>query len=136
MMTDVLPDYVESRIRQHPPDGLPIVRGSTPVVAFGDPRCSEVATLGWNPSKLEFLGPDGAELVGDLRRLETLASVGESNLVTAPTDAISRIFDGCNSYFQRRPYRRWFDPLENVLKYVNASYYQGSACHLDLVQWA
>ena len=34
------------------------------------------------------------------------------------------------------PYQRWFDVLEKVLKQIGAGYYDGSACHLDLVQWA
>lgn len=37
---------------------------------------------------------------------------------------------------KRNPYRRWFDQLEPLLNAVGASYYDGSACHLDLVQWA
>jgi hypothetical protein len=129
------PDYIEARIRQHPPEGIPIVYGSTPVIAFGDVRKSLVATLGWNPSKLEFLGNDGRELVGNERRLETLASIHEPDLARASDESVRRVFRACNTYFKRRPYR-WFSSLEKVLKHVGASYYDGSACHLDLVQWA
>jgi hypothetical protein len=134
-VTEILPSYIEARIKQRPLDAVPIVRGSTPVVAFGDARKAQVATLGWNPSKLEFLDHNGRELVDKERRLETLASVGEIDLVSASADAVSRIFGACNTYFQRRPYL-WFRKLERVLKHVGASYYDGSACHLDLVQWA
>jgi hypothetical protein len=43
----------------------------------------------------------------------------------------------CAAYFQRNPYRRWFDPLDELLRAgVGASFYDGTACHLDLVQWA
>lgn len=43
----------------------------------------------------------------------------------------------CAAYFQRNPYRRWFDPLDALLRAsTRCSYYDGSACHLDLVQWA
>jgi hypothetical protein len=133
-MTDI-PDYIEARIRQRPPAAAPVVPGSTPVVAFGDVRKSKVATLGWNPSKLEFLDRDGNELVGDERRLETLASIGENDLVAASADAVRRIFQTCNNYFHRNPYH-WFNKLEKILKHVGVSYYDGSACHLDLVQWA
>ena len=42
----------------------------------------------------------------------------------------------CNSYFRRVPYRRWFDQLDRILKECGASYYDGTACALDLVQWA
>ncbi len=130
-----IPDYIEGRIRQRPPSAASVLRGSTPVVSFGDARNAAVATLGWNPSKLEFLDRDGKELVGDERRLETLASVGESDLVAASPDAIRRIFQACNNYFHRQPYH-WFNKLEKILKYVHASYRDGSACHIDLVQWA
>lgn len=43
----------------------------------------------------------------------------------------------CATYFRRRPYRRWFDPLDGVLRAsTGCGYYDGTACHLDLVQWA
>jgi hypothetical protein len=74
--------------------------------------------------------------VGDQRRLETLASLEESDLASLSPAAVCSIFCACNNYFHRRPYRRWFNPLEKILKHVDASYYDGSACHLDLVQWA
>jgi hypothetical protein len=131
-----VPEYIETRLRQCPPKGLPVVRGSTPVVAFGDARKAKVATLGWNPSKVEFLDRNGKELTGKDRRLETLSSLGERDLPSASPDAIRRVFEGCNDYFQRCPYRKWFDVLEKILRPLGASYYTGAACHLDLVQWA
>jgi hypothetical protein len=134
-MSDSLPSYIEGRIRQRPPTGWPIVRGSTPVVAFGDLSRSTVATLGWNPSKLEFLGNNGRELAGEERRLETLASLDENDLECASHQSVRRVFHACSGYFHRRPYR-WFNPLEKVLRSAGASYYDGSACHIDLVQWA
>lgn len=135
-MPEILPDYIEARIRQHTPCEMPIVHGSTPVIAFGDVRKASVATLGWNPSKLEFLDRNSNELVGKERRLETLASVGEVDLVSASADSVSRVFNACNNYFRGRPYCRWFNPLERVLKHLGASYYEDSACHLDMIQWA
>jgi hypothetical protein len=134
-MTD-LPDYIEARIRRRRPAGGAVVACSTPVVAFGDVRKSKVATLGWNPSKREFLASGGNELEGDERRLETLKSMGVNDLADAPVEFVNRVFQGCCNYFHRRPYDRWFNKLERVLKQVDASYYDGSACHLDFVQWA
>jgi hypothetical protein len=131
-----LPEYIEARIRQRPPDGLPVVPGSTPVVAFGDVRNATVATLGWNPSKLEFLDSAGNELTGQERRLETLSSLGAGDLSSAKHDVIHRVFQGCNDYFQLQPYRKWFGVLEKVLHLQDVSYYNGTACHLDFVQWA
>jgi hypothetical protein len=135
IMNDV-PDYIEARIRQRPLTAGRVVAGSTPVVAFGNVLTATVATLGWNPSKLEFLDHSGNELLEDARRLETLASIGESDLVEAPAEAIRRVFRGCNDYFLRRPYKNWFNKLERILKHLDVSYYDGSACHLDFIQWA
>lgn len=131
-----VPEYIEQRIRQPLPTGMPVVPGSTPVIAFGDLRRANVATLGWNPSKLEFLDQAGSELSGGQRRLETLTSLTHRDLSTAPAAVIREVFEGCNHYFQRNPYRRWFDVLEKVLKRLNVSYYDGTACHLDFVQWS
>jgi len=136
LSTDTIPDYIEARIRRPAPDGVRVVEGSTPVVAFGDVRKARVATLGWNPSKAEFRDGDGRELVGDSRRLETLTSLNCQDLTTAPRATVARVFRGCNSYFSRHPYHRWFDRLDKVLKCADYSFYDGSACHLDLVQWA
>jgi hypothetical protein len=135
-MEPIVPNYIDQRIRQPVPAGLPVVPGSTPVIAFGDLRNARVATLGWNPSKLEFLDQDGQKLSGQLRRLETLASLDHCDLSLAPAKVVRKVFDGCNRYFERNPYRRWFDVLQKVLTRLNVSYYDGTACHLDFVQWS
>jgi hypothetical protein len=83
---------------------LPFLRQQLAQEHFcGDVRRAAVATLGWNPSKREFLDGGGNELVGSERRLETLGSIGEENLATASPRAMARVFEGCNNYFQRRP---------------------------------
>ena len=134
-MTEI-PDYIERRIRRPIPHNSCVVPGSTPVVAFGNARTATVATLGLNPSRLEFLNDSGNELAGSDRRLATHRSLGVSNLTVAPVCKIEQVMRDCDSYFQRVPYREWFDQLENVLQACGVSYYGGSACHLDLVQWA
>lgn len=131
-----IPAYIDRRIRRAIPHNLFIVPGSTPVVAFGNSRSARVATLGLNPSCAEFLDRDGNELKGDDRRLATHSSIGYSNLADAPDTIVAKVLEDCDSYFQRNPYRKWFDQLEPTLNACGASYYNGSACHLDLVQWA
>jgi hypothetical protein len=130
-----IPGYIAHRIRQPVPAGCGILPSSTPVVAFGNPHTSRVATLGLNPSRIEFM-VDGQELAGNRRRFETLGSLGLRSLADAPATAIASVLQRCNGYFQGNPYRRWFDRLEEVLGSVGASYYDGSASHLDLSQWA
>jgi hypothetical protein len=68
--------------------------------------------------------------------LETLASLGVESLTEADIETVSGVVRSCDGYFARNPYRRWFDQLEFVLAGIGESYYDGSACHLDLVQWA
>lgn len=135
MTTPELPDYVIARLRR-PAFSQHVVSGSTPVLSFGDATTATVATLGLNPSRQEFLDTSGRELEGRDRRFETLKSLDVPDLDSAELPTLHRVVDACNDYFHRNPYRRWFDQLEPVLKSVGASYYDGSACHLDLVQWA
>ncbi|OHB67090.1 MAG: hypothetical protein A2Y76_15525 [Planctomycetes bacterium RBG_13_60_9] len=131
-----IPSYLEYRIRRSIPPNLNVVAGSTPVVSFGDAHVAKTATLGLNPSHIEFLGPDGRELVGSSRRLATHRSLRTDDLANAPASAITQVLSDCYTYFRRNPYRRWFGQLESILNACGDSYYAGSACHLDLVQWA
>jgi hypothetical protein len=131
-----VPDYVERRLRRPPPEGCNVIPGATPVVGFGDPRNAKVASIGLNPNRLEFLDAEGSLLREDTQRLETLLSIGANSLENVDDTALARVFEGCNWYFERNPYRRWFDVLERVLNGIGVSYYRGTACHLTLVQWA
>jgi hypothetical protein len=132
----VVPGYVVAMVRRAAPENANIVVGSTPVVAFGDPSAVEVATLGINPSASEFRS-HGQLLSGNDRRLATLESLGAERLDDLTDSQVAELVSECAAYFRRRPYRRWFDPLDKLLKVgANVSYYDGTACHLDLVQWA
>jgi hypothetical protein len=131
-----IPDFVEVRLRRPPPESCNVIPGSTPVVGFGDPRNAKIATIGLNPNRLEFLDGEGSLLREEDQRLETLLSVGADTLTDVDSHVLARVFEACNWYFERRPYRRWFDVLERVLNGIGVSYYRGTACHLTLVQWA
>jgi hypothetical protein len=63
-------------VQRLPPPGAPVVAGSTPVVSFGDPLRTRIATLGINPSRKGFLDDQGQLLAGARRRLATLDSIG------------------------------------------------------------
>lgn len=79
----------------------------------------------------------GRLLAGGERRLATLQSLAARSVDQLTDDQVATVLQDCATYFQRRPYRRWFDPLDELLRVgAAASYYDGSACHLDLVQWA
>ncbi|HEV8297071.1 MAG TPA: hypothetical protein VGQ20_07240, partial [Acidimicrobiales bacterium] len=128
--------FYQDHATRTPPARCSVIEGTTPVAAFGDVRRARVATLGINPSRAEFLDSGRELLRGGRRRLATLESLGIHDLATAPAEAIDRMLDECLTYFQRNPYRRWFDQLDVLLRGIDVSYYDGTACHLDLVPWA
>lgn len=136
MPMDTLPDYIERRIRRSIPPDSGVVPGSTPVVSFGNSRTAVFATLGINPSRAEFLAKNGDLLIGEYRRLSTHNSLGIDSLADAPVSLVTQVLRDCDNYFAINPYSRWFNQLEGVLNECGASYYNGTACHLDLVQWA
>jgi hypothetical protein len=132
----IVPKHIAKRLRSSVPKGASVIKGTTPVIAFGNCVTATIATVGLNPSRKEFLNGLGQELVGTKQRFETLRSLGVSALEGADNRVLLQVFDGCLSYFQHQPYRAWFDPLDKIIQRCGASYYDGSACHLDLVQWA
>ena len=135
-MSGAIPEYLALMVRR-PTPATAVIPGTTPVISFGDPRRAEIASLGINPSWQEFSKTDGSLLAGRTRRLSTLASLGAENTAALADDQVQTIVAECAAYFSGNPYRRWFDPFDQVLRDgVGASYYDGSACHLDLVQWA
>lgn len=137
-MTTLLP-YVEERLRRPPPAAVPVVPGSTPVLAFGDPSTAAVATLGLNPSRVEFLDRAGQPLTGHSRRLVDLPALGLDALTHATAEQLQAVVDGCDRYFAPggNAYWRWFAPLDMLLRgALGVTYSDGSACHLDLSQWA
>jgi hypothetical protein len=131
-----VPEYLSQMIRRGMPTGCDIVENSTPVISFGDPSKSKIATLGINPSNIEFM-KDSIFFTGDERRLATLLSLGSSSTELLTDAQVDDVIDNCYNYFNQKPYKKWFDPLDKILKTgFNASFYDGSACHLDLVHWA
>jgi hypothetical protein len=118
------------------PAVVSIVERSTPVLSFGDALRADVATLGINPSRQEFYSIEGELLSGAQRRLATTDSLGITAGQPLTEDQARRVVAESNDYFARNPYN-WFNPLEALLNTAaSASYYDRSACHLDLVQWA
>lgn len=103
---DAIPNYIARRLRMPAPAHCAMVPGSTPVIAFGDPRTARVATLGLNPSRREILDRHGRELDGPQRRLETLRSLGGDDLATAPDSVLEHAFSACCRYFQGNPVNR------------------------------
>lgn len=135
-MSDV-PREVAARIRRPAPPDHAVVDGSLPVISFGDYRTAKVATLALNPSSREFLDKPGGHLLGERRRLASLKSLGRSSSEQLTDEDVAQVFDDSNTYFGRNPLRPWFQWLEKLLTETSlGSYWGGTGCHLDLVQWA
>jgi hypothetical protein len=133
----VAPAVAERIRRRTPPDSF-VLPGSLPVVSFGDPNRAVTATLSLNPSWREFESSDGTWLGGSRRRLASLISLGAADSRDLNDEQVSTVLAQSESYFDGPNwYRGWFHWLESMLNTSGAgSYFDGTACHLDLVQWA
>lgn len=127
------------RLVERPVDGIrELMSWSSPVLAFGDPTRSRVATLGINPSNREFVDASGIELQPHLRRLQTLSSLGLESWREADAAHLRLIISSYNQYFFGNPYDRWFRKLDFVVQGTESSFYdeKAPACHLDLVPYS
>lgn len=141
MTTDLIQAQIEmfSRlVTRHTRSPSSVIPWSCPTPAFGGLSSATVATLGLNPSNREFVDGMGQELTGVDRRLPTLRSLQLYRWADASLFHIETILSECRDYFQRNPYKGWFDRLERLLLRLGVSYFRihQSACHLDVVPFA
>jgi hypothetical protein len=143
MNNEEIKKRVLERVMAPYPKDCHIVPYSTPVVSFGNPETSTVATLGINPSSREFLD-DGMNLLsGSEKRLVDTEVLGLSREIESlSAEQAEEVIKGCFGYFEKKPYK-WFSRLQKyVLDPAGASFEPSAidgvegACHLDLVQWA
>lgn len=115
-----------------------IMNWACPIISFGDPNFSNVATLGLNPSNLEFVDQYGSELQGPLRRFHSLYSLGLNKWKEALDTDLMFLLDSFYGYFNHNPYDNWFKKLDYIISGSSYSYYFPfcNACHLDLVPFA
>jgi hypothetical protein len=111
------------------------VPGALPVLFFGQIHSARIATVGLNPSDKEYLSKAGEELTGSRRRFETLDSLGLRDRREIDGAIAATAMRRMQQYFApNSPVYSWFRPLERVLTGLGASFLDGSAVHLDLVQ--
>jgi hypothetical protein len=143
MNSEEIKKRVLERVMTPYPKNCHIVPYSTPVVSFGNPETSTVATLGINPSSREFLD-DGMNLLSsNEKRLVDTEVLGLSREIESlNVEQAEEVIKGCFDYFEKKPYK-WFSRLQDyVLNPAGASFVPSDnagvegACHLDLVQWA
>ena len=152
LSTERLVDFTCNKIEfMSQPRDCDVVYGSTPVVSFGDFTKAKVATIGINPSSLEFMDksnsatsngllPEGKKRLADA---ETIGLISEdpydddTGEYLMGSSGAKEIWDKCRDYFiNPNPYWSWFSDLETVLSGLSVSYKDSSACHLDISPWA
>ena len=152
LSTERLVDFTCNKIEfMSRPRDCDVVYGSTPVVSFGDFTKAKVATIGINPSSLEFMDksasatsngllPEGKKRLADL---ETLGIISDDPLdddtaeYSLGQDGAKEIWEKCRDYFiGPNPYWSWFSDLETVIAGLSVSYKDSTACHLDISPWA
>ena len=118
--------------------GSSVIEWASPILSFGNPMKSSVATLGLNPSNLEFVDFSGNELEGLSRRFHTLNSLELDGWKSLGVSAAELILEKCYKYFDNNPYDAWFKKLDFLISGAGFSYYFPfyNACHLDLVPYA
>ncbi len=114
-----------------------VIAGSTPVISFGDFTRAKIATLGINPSSKEFLSRKKLIIVGK-KRLADYETLGLGKNDRLNSSHVEAVWNGCQNYFAKsaNPYMTWFGQLDQIIKKAGYSYSNGTACHLDLIQWA
>lgn len=129
--------YIENRIKQNRYN-YEILQMSTPVICFGNMFNSHVATLGLNPSNKEFVDNNNVFFSGKDLRFQNCFSLTQNDLTRLNDNQTELVLQYCVEYFNNlNPYQEWFNYLEkHVLSNLDISYYNGTCCHLDLVQWA
>lgn len=119
------------------PQGLSVVRQSTPIVAFGQFDSARVASIGINPSHQEFLDRKGELLQGQAARFLSRDALKVDDQEPLSEAQAREVVEQSRRYFELNPYRSWFNPMEKwILNPRGFSYWNGTSTHLDLSQWA
>jgi len=119
-------------------DDCSIIYWASPVPYFGKLLESKVATLGINPSNIEFVSFEQKPLPESEERLRTLSSLNILGWEESTHKHLGEIIRGCDEYFETNPYMRWFSPLDQIIGEAGYSYQAGHkwASHLDMVPFA
>lgn len=106
-----------------------------PVLYFGNIQNAKVATIGLNPSDIEFYDRKGLELEGSKRRFPSLKSLKLQTWDAISKEQWSILESSYQNYFNNTPYFYWFDQLDKLLFETSFSYYfpYSNVVHLDLV---
>ncbi|WP_115720388.1 hypothetical protein [Gallaecimonas mangrovi] len=124
------------RVKEEIDPSLSITKRTTPVPYFGDYDNARACTISLNPSDREFCDKNGEILIPEKTRLCSRQELEREDSQELTDSEAIKVIDNCKNYFRKNPYKLWFNKYEEFLKQFELSYYDGSAVHLDIVQWA
>jgi hypothetical protein len=135
-MLDILQDMIRGMNNPNLNE-MNVLNWGSPIISFGDFRKAKIATLGLNPSNLEFMDAYGNELNGFKRRFQTLNSLDLESWSNVNEEHLKLMLKSCWTYFDGNPYNEWFKKLDFIISGTSLSFYLPSyeACHLDLVPY-
>lgn len=115
-----------------------VIKWASPIISFGNLEKAKVATVGLNPSDMEFVDRNKEELKIDSRRFHTLSSLNIEKWDDLDDHRTMKILELNKRYFSNNPYNLWFKKLNYVLEDSDLSYYfpLNNACHIDIVPYA
>lgn len=134
-MLDVIKSNLD-QIESASEESVNLLSEGQPIQYFGNINQAKIATIGLNPSDKEFYSDKYEELTSNSRRFHTLASLKIKNWVLLSKDDLVKVKYCMDSYFEINPYKRWFNQLENIFSDAGYSYYDNTACHIDLIPYA
>jgi len=124
-----LKDFLLDKISEPLPTKVKIVDGSIPIVFFGNVEKAEIATLSLNPSNIEF-EHNGVRRCVDRKKLKV------SNNQKLTRKQAESVYQSLLSFFKVNPYKKWFNPMNNLFQNKGYEYYNDKIVHLDISPWA
>lgn len=128
-MEQQLKEFLLDKISEPLPTNIGIVKGSIPIVFFGNVEKAEIATLSLNPSNKEFKHKGKKRCVD-----RTELKVEDHQKLTR--EQSESVYQSLLLYFKVNPYKTWFNPMNNLFEKKRLEYYNDKIVHLDISPWA
>ncbi|WP_180896872.1 hypothetical protein [Leuconostoc citreum] len=123
-------------IRQPIPDNIGVISQSVPVLFFGNIETARSATISLNPSDLEFRDNKQQLLTANKKRLVDRDILHKKDTDYLSLEEAEKVYNSCINYFNKFPYKQWFNQLNRILSPLGFSYFENSLIHLDITPWA
>ncbi|MEX0380702.1 hypothetical protein AB3K25_05215 [Leuconostoc sp. MS02] len=134
--TTALQTKIINFIRQPIPDNIGIISQSVPVLFFGNIETAHSATISLNPSDLEFRDHKQQLLTASKKRLVDRDILHKKDTDYLSLEEAEKVYYSCINYFNKFPYKQWFNQLNRIVFPLGFSYFENSLIHLDITPWA